>query len=356
MVGGPKQTRVLIASPSPYMRYAITRELNPEPDLVVVGMVRTRDELAHKRALLRPDLIVVDLETSRELSDLEWTIAATELPVLALCAFSQEGAVLAFAALEAGAADVVARSNAGAGVEFTPDMVSTARGLARVRPRPAVWHWPALKPRPKTSPRPFAPGDCLIVISASTGSLGPLTRFLVALPAELDASVLVLSHLPTVYLDWFLDRVEPASAPHLHRARDGLSLCRGAVYFAPCDCQLLVGPGDSLMLSGGAFPQGTGPSVDLTFSSLADRYGSGVLGVILSGIGRAGVEGARDVRDNGGAVIVQEPATCLAGETPQAVIETGAATVVLPPGRITEEIVRRVEGGCRVGQFSARSR
>lgn len=110
------------------------------------------------------------------------------------------------------------------------------------------------------------------------------------------------------------------------------------------------------MLSAGAFPRGTCPSVDLTFSSLADRYSLAVLGVILSGIGRAGVQGARDVRINGGVVIVQEPATCLAGETPQAVIETGAATVVLPPERIAEEIVRRVEGGCRVGQFSVRSR
>jgi two-component system chemotaxis response regulator CheB len=200
------------------------------------------------------------------------------------------------------------------------------------------------------------PGDCLIVVTASTGSLGPLTRFLVALPAELDASVLVLSNLPSVFVDWFLDQVEPASALHWCRARDAVSLSKGAIYFSPCDCQLLVAPNDSLTLTCGAFPQGTGPSVDLTLSSLAARYGSAALCVILSGIGHAGIQGARDVHANGGGVIVQEPATCLAGETPQAVIEAGAATVVLPPERIAEEIVRRVKGGCRVGQFSVRAR
>lgn len=346
MVDGPRHTRVLVGSPSPYLRYVISRELNPEPDLFVVGAAQTRDELVRKRGLLRPDLLVVDLETSRDLLDLQWSIAETDLPVLAVCAHSQEGAALAFAALEAGAADVVARSGNGTGVEFTPNLVLKARGLARVRPCPAVWQWPILKPCPKTSPRHFAPGDCLIVVSASTGGLGPLVRFLMALPAELNASVLAMSLLPTCYLDWFLDRVGPASAFHLQPARDGLSLSRGVAFFPACDYQLLAGPGDSLTMRACAVQKGTCAAIDVTLSSVAARYGSAVLGVILSGIGRDGVQGTLDVRAGGGEVIVQETVTCLAGETPRAVIETGAATVVLPPEQIAAEVVRRVERGC----------
>jgi len=173
-----------------------------------------------------------------------------------------------------------------------------------------------------------------------------LVRFLVALPAELNASVLALSLLPTCYLNWFLDRVEPASAFHLQQAHDGLSLSRGVAYFPPCDYLLLAGPSASLTMKGCAVQKGTCAAVDVTLSSVATQYGSAVLGVILSGIGRDGVQGTLDVRASGGAVIVQETTTCLAGETPRAVIETGAATMVLPPEQIAAEVVRRVERGC----------
>jgi chemotaxis response regulator CheB len=133
MGASPTQARVLVVSPSAYMRYVISGELSSTPDLFVVGTALTCEEIAEKQALLRPDVVVVDVDSRRDLSNLRRTLAQTQSPVLALCAQSQ-GGELAFAALEAGAADVVARSETDRGkVLFVPDLSRKVRGLARAR-------------------------------------------------------------------------------------------------------------------------------------------------------------------------------------------------------------------------------
>jgi two-component system chemotaxis response regulator CheB len=116
-------------------------------------------------------------------------------------------------------------------------------------------------------------------------------------------------------------------------------------YFAPREWLVQIGSGGILRLERGEKTSEPYPSVDVTLASLATQYGPALLAIFLSGIGDEGVQGALDVREAGGSVVVQEPATCVARETPQAVIEAGAATVVLPPERIADGILRQVRKG-----------
>jgi two-component system chemotaxis response regulator CheB len=347
----PDQARVLVVSASPYMRYVISGELSSAPDLFVVGTARTPDEIGFKEALLRPDMVIVDLESTRDLLDLQPILIESGLPMLALCSHNHAGAVLAFAALEAGVADVVARPNGNLGiVNFMPALLRKLRGLARISCKCSLdrspnkdWPWPNAVPRTKASPEPFSKEDSVVVVSASTGGLGPLIQLLTALPTDLSASFLVLSDLPESFLQFFLRRVSPSTAFHVRQARDNLSLKRGMAFFAVYDYHLMVASRGYLVLDRGPRCNGLRPSADVTMSSLAIQYGPAVIGVILSGIGSDGLHGARDVRATGGFVIVQDTATCFADETPASVIEAGAATLVLPPEQIADEIVRCAE-------------
>lgn len=353
MAAVPEQARVLVVSASPYMRYVISGELSSAPDIFVVGTARTSDEVTHKRALLRPDLAVVDLESLGDSLDLQQTLARMELPVLALCSQTNDGAEMAFAALEAGATDVIAWPSGNMGVaSYAPDLLRKVRGLARIKCKyppsklhASAWSWPSLAPRFQAPSRRFLSGDRLVVVSASTGGLDPLVQLLTALPADLGASFLVLFSLPEPYLSWFLRRLGPSSAFHLRQARAGLPLNNGVAYFAPQDYHLIVAPDDRLALDRGPRRDGVRPSADMTMSSLATQYGPAVIGVILSGVGRDGVQGALDIRAAGGSVVVQKVATCQVDETPAAVIEAGAATIVLPPEQIAGEIVRWAQAG-----------
>ena len=336
----PQQARILVVSASPYMRYLVSGGLSSQPDLFVVGTARMPDEIVYKQSLLQPDLAVVDLESSQDLVNLQQTSLELGLPVLALCSQTDQGAELAFNALQAGAADVVVRPNIDLGaVDFTPDLLCKVRGLAGVKPRLIADRWPDLTPCPQATPRPFSQGDRLVVVSGSAGGLGPLLKLLTALPADLDAALLIFSSLPSRYLYWFLNYVDPAVAFRLQQAGDGLQLEKGAAYFALSDYHLRVASPGQLKLSLGTRNNGSSPSADATLVSVVDQYGPETLSVILSGVGQDGVQGALKVRGAGGKVIVQETGTCMVDETPAAVIAAGAASKVLSPEQIVGEIV-----------------
>ena len=135
MVAGVEQVRVMIVSAAPYTRYVISGELSSEPDVFVVGTAQTTDEISDRRALLRPDVVIVDVESPRDLAKIQQILQETKLPVLALCSESVSSPGLADAALEAGADDVVARSDSDNGkVLFVPDLSPRVRALAHKDP------------------------------------------------------------------------------------------------------------------------------------------------------------------------------------------------------------------------------
>jgi two-component system chemotaxis response regulator CheB len=113
-------------------------------------------------------------------------------------------------------------------------------------------------------------------------------------------------------------------------------------YVAPEDYPLIAGPHRLLTLDDHETSRESFSAVDATLSALATRFGPAVLLVVLSGSGHDGIEGTLSVHLAGGTVIVQDAATCLAEETPRAIIAAGAATIVLPPEQIADEIARRV--------------
>lgn len=337
----PKQLRVLVVSASPYTRYVVSGALSSASDVFVVGSARSVDEIAQKQAMLRPDVAVVDVESQRDVADLRQTLSSSAFPVLVLSSHSQEGADLAFAAVEAGAVDVVARSNGGVGeVFFAPDLLSKVRGLAQVRPRAGRFQWVDYKPRHQAVPAPLSDQDRIVVVSGTTGSLGPLVQLLAGLPLDLNATLLVLSPLPACYVRSFVRRAGPLAGFVLRQAREGLALDRGVAFVAPYDYPLLVQSDVVLQTGRGPFGATSPAAVDATLTALAAQSGHEVLAVILSGLGRDGVQGAINLRDAGGSIVVQDTGTCLADETPQAVIDAGAATWVLGVDCILSEITR----------------
>jgi two-component system chemotaxis response regulator CheB len=190
-------------------------------------------------------------------------------------------------------------------------------------------------------------GHKVIVIGASMGGPRALEILFASLPRDLPASFLIVQHIPYEFSLTFAKRLDAALGPPVRLAADGLELSKGNAYLAPGGKHLLVakrGRAQLLIkLDDGEPVNFVKPAADVLFKSAAECVGRNLLGVVLTGMGSDGAEGAVAIRRAGGRVIVQDEQSSVATSMPLAVIEAGAADKVLPLDKIPEEIIKFLE-------------
>ncbi|MEV0676005.1 chemotaxis protein CheB [Actinosynnema sp. NPDC050436] len=183
----------------------------------------------------------------------------------------------------------------------------------------------------------------VVAVASSAGGIVALGRVLGGLPKGFAAPVVVVQHLDrrhrTVIAEVLGRRCELAVALAVH----GEHIEPGRIYFAPPDRHLLVGPDGVLALSDSALVHFVRPSADLLFESVAGAYGANSVACVLTGTGSDGAMGVRAVKDRGGTVIVEDPATAQFKGMPSAAVATGAADLVLPLDEISAAINGLVE-------------
>lgn len=336
--------RVLVADDSGFMRLALRRIIEADGDLRVVGEAADGEAAVEQAARLRPDVIAMDVEMPR-LDGLEATRRIMALPdppaVLMVSHHTREGSATTLAALDRGAVDFLCKDGDLGGV----DLGSLDREL-----RPRLRHWAAQRLMVRPAARGAAPvrearagGGCdLVVVGASTGGPDALAAFLAA-AGRLPVPCVVAQHMPR--------ELAPDLAQHLARlsgmavgvGRAGQKLQSGEVIIIPggTDGHLArraaAEAGFALRLDTG--PGAVHPSVDLLFHSAA-LVARRALGVVLTGMGRDGAEGARAMRERGMPVLAQSLASCVVAGMPGAVISAGLAVENADPAALG----RRVAG------------
>ena len=184
----------------------------------------------------------------------------------------------------------------------------------------------------------------LIVVGASWGGLDAVGRVLADLPADLSAAVVVAQHRSASSVEGGLGALLERRGPlPVRDAEDKDAIEPGHVYLAPPDYHLLVEPG-RFSLSTDERVQYARPSIDVLFETAADAYGERLVAVLLTGANEDGAEGMLRVRRAGGCTIAQEPAGAERPEMPQAAIDLGAASCVLPLERIAPYVVALCQG------------
>jgi two-component system chemotaxis response regulator CheB len=169
-----------------------------------------------------------------------------------------------------------------------------------------------------------------IVIGASAGGVEALLQLLPALPAQLNAPVFVVQHLPRDRPSLLVEILAPRCVVPLQEACDKQPVQAGHVYFAPPDYHLLIDAGPRLALSVDAPVHYSRPAIDVLFQSAADVYGARLLGLVLTGGNQDGTAGLAAVRAAGGLTVVQDPADAQVPLMPQCALAAGPADLVLP--------------------------
>jgi two-component system chemotaxis response regulator CheB len=174
-----------------------------------------------------------------------------------------------------------------------------------------------------------------VVIGASAGALEALSAILPALPANFRLPVVVVVHIPpdkrSVLAELFRAKCNLAVV----EVEDKEPLIGGTVYFAPPDYHLLVEADRTLALSSEEPVLFSRPSIDVLFETAAEAFGTGLIGIVLTGANHDGARGLKAVADAGGIAIVQDPEEAYQSAMPQAAIDAVANAQVLSLSFIT---------------------
>jgi two-component system chemotaxis response regulator CheB len=339
--------RVVVVDDSLTARAVLSRLVAGEPDMAVVGSAASAEEAIALLAGTAADVILLDLEMPGMggMKALPALIAAGGgARVLVVSTLAAEGAEATVAALALGAADTLRKPEAGRfDTAYRQQLTERIRAVGSVAPPLALPT--ALRPRPPLVRRgPERPLRAL-ALGASTGGIHALGRFFAALPRRIGAPILVTQHLPPAFMPVFARQLEHAAGRPAEVAEEGTRLRDDVILVAPGHAHMTVRErAGQVRVALDTAPLETNclPAVDPMFASLAEVFGAGVTAVVLTGMGRDGLAGARKVVAAGGGVLAQDEESSAVWGMPRAVVLGGCASAVLAPEALAQRIAGEV--------------
>jgi two-component system, chemotaxis family, protein-glutamate methylesterase/glutaminase len=372
--------RVLAADDSAVMR-GILRELfvtqdesrwGELPRMELCGLAQDGVECLEAVNLLRPDVLVLDLEMPR-MNGLEVLDRLRRenpnLPVIMCSSYTEHGARSTLEALACGASDYVMKPSEQR--DFTAALISLSEQLL---PRIAA----LAKERGRTAEGGGGVGQTggeqrsreayvqpqslveVVVIGLSTGGPSALEQLLPQLPGSFPVPILIVQHMPKVFTGALAERLNQCCSLHVEQAYEGAPLHAGMVWLAPGGSHMevtvrpvMIGQGErgataregKVRLHQQELLNHCRPSVDYLFHSAARMYGAGTLALVMTGMGADGLSGARAVHERGGVVLAQDAATSAVWGMPGRVTEAGIASATLPLSAIARVLQQRVNAG-----------
>ena len=378
--------KVLIVDDSAFMRSALTRMLEEDPEIKVIGQAGDGEEGLRTVEELNPDLVTLDLEMPRldGIGMLERLMKTNPKPVLIVSSLSVEGAEPTLRALEAGALDFIPKyQEGGYSLDFlrrelhgkikavarrgrfmrplaSPRVESRSRvevpAASGFRPRPSFslsrnavsspsgvreqFRFPAhslggASPMEHVLPsaaRVGRPKRDIVAIGVSTGGPPAVQKVLSALPADFPACILIAQHMPATFTEAFARRLDNVCKIHVSEARGGDKIGPGLAYVCPGGRHLRLdmhGPLPFIDVVSEPADALYKPSVNVLMESAGNSMGRRVVGVTMTGMGSDGVEGSRILKEKGGYLIAQNEASCVVYGMPKAVVDAGLADEVV---------------------------
>ena len=309
--------RLMIVDDSMVARAVLSRMIDADGNFDIVAVAGTAEDAIEALGQVMVDIVLLDLEMPGVggLKSIPKIIeAAKGAKVLIVSSLAEEGAEETVAALALGAADTLPK----------PVAVPIVGELRRQSDEPLQ----------------------LLAIGASTGGIHALGAFFAELPDRIGVPILITQHLPPAFMAVFARQLSVAANREALVAEDGMKLLPDRIVIAPGEAHLVVDEiGGTLVarLLNTKVASGCMPSVDPMLASAGAVLGAGALGVVLTGMGRDGAEGARRLVEAGGSVMAQDEASSAVWGMPRAVADAGLACAVLPPAKLARRVTSRVQ-------------
>jgi two-component system chemotaxis response regulator CheB len=351
-----ERIRVMVVDDSVVIRRLVTHALEQDPEIAVVGVASNGAIALQRLPQLNPDVVTLDIDMP-EMDGLEMLRHIrreySQTRVIMFSTVTVRGAATTLEALSLGADDYVAK---------TSHERSLDRSMVRLRHEllPKVkqfFYRPGAIPdvfpqrQPKGDNQPWlcqkaALKPKVVAIGVSTGGPSALASVLPQLPPEFPLPALVVQHMPPLFTRSLAERLHSICQLPVTEARHGDSVAPGRILIAPGDFHLRVvnnGTGSVVSLDQSSPQNSCRPAVDALFASVGEVYGGAAIAVVLTGMGRDGLQGAQILKAQGAKVLAQDEATSTVWGMPGAVVQAGLADKVLPLHQVAPEILRLVD-------------
>ena len=353
---GPRKRRIrlMIVDDSMIARAVLSRMLESNDSFEIAAVAASAEDAIDALQAVKVDIVILDLEMPgagglKMIPDI--LRAAAGAKVMIVSSLANDGAEQTIAALAMGAADAMPKPGTGRfNGRFADVLVAKLKDIGF-----ADDHVPLREPIKLQGYGPLRAMATdpigLLAIGGSTGGIHAIATLFNALPPKIHVPILVTQHLPPPFMPVFARQLGMAARREALVAEDGMPLLPDRILIAPGDAHLTVesSGGDHVArLVRAPATSGCMPSVDPMFASAGLVFGASAVAVILTGMGRDGVEGAGRLVAAGGSVLAQDEASCAVWGMPRAVIEAGFACAAMTPEKIGRRIASRTgDGECR---------
>jgi two-component system chemotaxis response regulator CheB len=331
-----KPRRVLVVDDSAFARKVVREILEGDPRFEVVDIARDGLEALEKIAQLAPDVVTLDL-VMPNLDGLGVLEAVASLPLpkvprFVVVSMAEDDSDLVVSALQRGAVDFVHKPTA-----LATDRLFDLRDELRSKVLLAAEAAGVPSSQLPRRPEPWAVNLAslkrqIVVVGASTGGPQALTKVLAALPAGFPVPIAVALHMPVGYTEALARRLDQTCALDVVEAYDGVELRPGRVVVARAGLHLRVQRGDPPLgrLDMRPFDKTHRPSVDVLLASAAEAVRDRCVGVVLTGMGDDGLQGARALRAAGSVVVTEARSSCVVYGMPRSIEAAGLSDRVVP--------------------------
>ncbi|MGD0590176.1 MAG: chemotaxis response regulator protein-glutamate methylesterase [Bacteroidota bacterium] len=352
--------KVIVIDDSAFMRKSLTLMLESDPEIRVIGTARDGNEGIEKINTLKPDIVTLDIDMPGMdgLTALKIIMDQMPVPVLMVSSLTTESAQATMQALDLGAVDFIPKDLSYISINIRnikDELVEKVKQIARSRLVQTRFRMRRLvqsshskvvhnKPKPKNiSFESVVLKFNAIVLGVSTGGPQALLNIIPQLPEHFPLGVGIVQHMPPHFTRTLAERLNSISKVHVKEAEHGEAFEPGKVLIAPGGKQMAFCNNDSrvtIEISDGPADILYRPSANIMMTSAAAAFQGPLLGIIMTGMGKDGIEGLKHIRSKGGYVIGQDEESCVVYGMPRAAHEEGLVDSMLSLDNIAVALER----------------
>ncbi|MFH2067599.1 MAG: chemotaxis response regulator protein-glutamate methylesterase [Pseudomonadota bacterium] len=347
-----KPIRVLVIDDSALVRDILTKGLEMDPGITVVGSASDPYIARDKIVKLKPDVLTLDVEMPRMdgVEFLRKLMPQYPLPVIMVSALTERGKQVTLDALSLGAIDFVTKPKADV-ARGLQSMIMELRTKVKIASTANVSHWKQKRYTDGTGKqapvRALAEStDKVIAIGASTGGTEAIREIITRFPIT-TPGIVIVQHMPPGFTKMFAERMNSLCMMEVKEAEDKDRIMPGRILIAPGAKQMSVkrsGGIYEVIVQPGELVCGHCPSVEVMMNSVAVHVGSNAVGVMLTGMGRDGANGMLAMRNAGARTIAQDEASCVVFGMPKEAYTIGGAEQLVPLDQIAEKVIDLLSG------------